>query len=80
MRRLCAGIVIAGGFALPACASGGGGGKVSHVRYDVGGGWGPWGGYRVAPVYVPVDVGPIGPSEPALEFEATPLPEIPDDG
>jgi hypothetical protein len=73
-------IVVAAAIALPACASGGGGGKVGQVSYDLGGGWGPWGGYRAAPVYVPVDIGPIGPSEPAPEFEATPIPEIPDDG
>lgn len=80
MNKLWAVIVIAAVFALPACASGGGGGTVRHVSYNAGGVWAPWGGYRAAPVYVPVDVGPIEPSEPTLEFEDTPLPEIPDDG
>lgn len=79
MRKLCAVLIMTAALGLPACASsGGGGGKVSHVQYDVGGTWGVWGGYRAAPVYLPVDAGPVPPSE--LDFEATPLPEIPDDG
>jgi hypothetical protein len=78
MRTLRMGAALAVGLVLSACASGGG--KVSHVSYSVGGTWGPWGGYRVAPVYAPVDVGPLTPSEPAPEFDATPLPEVVDDG
>ncbi len=71
MRRLRAVIIMGAALGLQACASGGGGGgTVSRVHYGVGGTWGPWGGYRVAPVYVPVDAGPVQPSESA--FEASP--------
>jgi len=81
MRKLWAVIIMGAALGLPACASGGGGGgTVSQVQYGIGGGWGSWGGYRVAPLYVPMEAGPVQPSESAFEGTPTPLPEIPDDG
>ena len=66
---------------LTACASGGSS-RVVHYGVGYSGGWGPWGGYYGGPPVIidgggGVDVGPDLPAEP--EFEATPLPEIPDD-
>ena len=63
--------------ALSACSSSGTSTRVVHYGVGYGGGWGPWGGYYERPVYIPIDVGPELPDYP--EFEATPLPEIPDD-